>query len=124
LGLAIVAVFSAGREQEQAPLASLREAKSDSAAPHAGHAHSAPAEDREAGAGPHSRMADKEYSTCLPPAGASAIGVLVLAHGGTPRRDRLVMNAVEPLAAKARVCVAFGMGFSDSSYLLDAVREL
>ncbi len=65
-----------------------------------------------------------EYSLCLPSKARSRIGVLILAHGGTPRWDALVVKVVEPLLSRVPVCIAFGMAFFDSSYILEGLRNL
>lgn len=49
-------------------------------------------------------------------------GVLVMAHGGSPEWNKAVLDAVEPLRAKNKVEVAFGM--ADAKSIQEGVHKL
>jgi hypothetical protein len=49
-------------------------------------------------------------------------GVLVMAHGGSPEWNKAVLDAVEPLRAKNRIEVAFGM--ADAATIQQGVHKL
>jgi hypothetical protein len=62
----------------------------------------------------------------MPPAAttASDVGVLVMAHGGTPEWDRAVREAVQPLAGRVPTAVAFGMADRQAlASALDSLRQ-
>lgn len=60
--------------------------------------------------------------TDLRPSDTERVGILVMAHGGTPDWNAAVEEAVAPLRSFTPTVVAFGMGVPDS--LQQAVREL
>lgn len=53
-----------------------------------------------------------------------AIGVLVLSHGVGENSDRMMVRALEPIAAKMPTAVGFGMAMMQSSQLQSAVDDL
>ncbi|MBX3262775.1 MAG: hypothetical protein KF782_24055 [Labilithrix sp.] len=61
-------------------------------------------------------------TAAAPEPSASAFGVLVMAHGGTPEWNEAVLVAVKPLKARYAIEVAFGM--ADAATLQEGVRKL
>jgi hypothetical protein len=57
-----------------------------------------------------------------PAAGESAVGILVMAHGGAPEWDRAVVEAVEPV--KALVPTALALGMADPHTMQAALDSL
>jgi sirohydrochlorin cobaltochelatase len=57
-----------------------------------------------------------------PPVGSSDLGVLIMAHGGSPAWNEAVLDAVKPLRAHHEIEVAFGM--ADATTLQEAVTRL
>lgn len=58
------------------------------------------------------------------PAGGPAVGILVMAHGGTPEWDKAVTDAVVPL--KSRIPIALALGMADPRTMqaaLDSLQE-
>ena len=74
----------------------------------------------------HLWAADASRDTLHEIRGAQQVGVLVLAHGGTGRWNRLVTNAVRDAKLRDPVEVAFGMGMhaQDVQAIQRAVNDL